>query len=49
MEKNDQIYRFSNPTAISSSDKKQFFIFQQTFIFNKNATIFVIGPTKKFS
>ena len=48
MEKNDQIYRFSNPTAISLSDKKQF-IFQQTFIFNKNATIFVIGPTKKFS
>ena len=43
MEKNHKIYRFSDPAIIPSSDKKQFFIFQWSFIFGKNSANFVIG------
>ena len=44
MEKNAQVYRFSDPTTISSSVKKQIFIFPRNFIFGENVTSFVMGP-----
>ena len=43
MKKNDQIYRFSDTATISSSAKKQFFVFQRNVILGKKTTSFVMG------